>query len=647
MRRLVLLAIAALALPACAQVFNMEQGREPVVSLDGLWRFHPGDNPAWASPTFDDSQWPLLRAGESWTTQGYPDYSGYAWYRFSLVVVDGSRPLALLLPRIYTGYVVYANGRRIGSSGSTVPTLAPRVAANPRLFSVPRQAPGPQTIVIAIRMWEYHPIASWVGGGTLAPGAAAGDPALLAGRLSDLLMEANQQSVNQYATGLLSAIVGLTLVGLFLFRRQDREYLWFAVLLLASAADALLNVIGFSSAEPFLLYRLTDEMLVALGTVAALAFFSLILHQRRSLGWWLVCLCAALSPLSVVPYYFQWAPIGVCYSLQLACLLPAFLWVLASLVAGSIRGDASARLLLLPAALLYGFRILDNLASISFEMNWQRVYPGLYDTLYILRHPFPLFAENLIGDAFVLALLLFLVRRFSLARQEETRLAGEMDAARSVQCLLVPAAAPDTPGFRVDTVYRPASEVGGDFYHVLPAVDGSLLVIVGDVSGKGLHAAMTVSTLMGALRGCSLRSPAAILAYLNGILPDMAGAFVTCLCARIHADGSLILANAGHLPPYCNGDEIQCESGLPLGITPDAAYPESAVALAPGDTLTFLSDGVVEAQDSEGRLFGFERTRAISMRSAEEIARAAQTFGQQDDITVLTLTFAPTEVLRA
>ncbi len=67
-----------------AQTFNLQTGRENITSLDGLWRFHTGDDPAWADPNFDDSQWPLLRSDESWTKQGYPDYSGYAWYRFTI-----------------------------------------------------------------------------------------------------------------------------------------------------------------------------------------------------------------------------------------------------------------------------------------------------------------------------------------------------------------------------------------------------------------------------------------------------------------------------------------------------------------------------------------------------------------------------------
>jgi serine phosphatase RsbU (regulator of sigma subunit) len=161
---------------------------------------------------------------------------------------------------------------------------------------------------------------------------------------------------------------------------------------------------------------------------------------------------------------------------------------------------------------------------------------------------------------------------------------------------------------------------------------------------------MTGALVLGGLRSLTqeIQSPAQILTRLNDQLaaaPD--GGFVTCLCARIDTDGRLTLANAGHLAPYRNGQEVPVESSLPLGIAPDVVYAESTIQLAPSDQLTFLSDGVVEAQSPTGELFGFDRTSAISMQSAGQIAAAAQAFGQEDDITVLTLTFAPAEALHA
>lgn len=118
----------------------------------------------------------------------------------------------------------------------------------------------------------------------------------------------------------------------------------------------------------------------------------------------------------------------------------------------------------------------------------------------------------------------------------------------------------------------------------------------------------------------------------------MQGGFVTCCVARIAPDGAATIANAGHLSPYLAGAELPVAAGLPLGLLAGSEYEESHFQLHSGQPLTFLSDGVVEARNQNGELFGFERTQAISTESAENVAHAAQAFGQDDDITVLTLT---------
>lgn len=640
-RRLVLISLlfvifTGMRLPA--QTFSLVTGRESLTSLDGMWRFHTGDNPAWADPNLDDSNWPLVRSDQSWTKQGYFTYSGYAWYRFTIQVADGANPLGLLLPQIYTGYQVYGNGKLIGGSGSITPTAAPSFAANPRLFRFVPGTTGPQTVQMAIRVWEYRPIVSWVGGGTLHPGSTAGDPALLARRLDWLATAEKQSLVNSYAYGLLAAFVGLTILTLFLLHREDREYLWFSLLLLSGAADAMLNVQGFSDAFPFLVFRLTDEVLVAVGVVAALQFFSTVLETRRSLYWWIVCIASALSPLSVAVYYLQWAPVGISYSIQLSCLLPAYLWIIAALSIAFLKKNQSARLLLAPAVLLYGVFIIDSVAYIGMSLSWQKLPSG---RVPLLQHPFPVDLLDVVRYIFVFALLMFLVRRFSLARQEETRMSTELAAARTVQAQLIPENPPDTPGFLAESVYLPASEVGGDFFQVLPGKDGSLLIVVGDVSGKGLRAAMTVSAIVGALRGCTMRAPAQVLAYLNRALHGQVTGFFTCCAALIDANNKLTIANAGHLPPYLNGEELAVDSGLPLGIADETAYAEKNWTLDASDRLTFVSDGVVEARNAKGELLGFERLAALTGKRAAEIAEAALHWGQEDDITVLSVTRAP------
>lgn len=261
--------------------------------------------------------------------------------------------------------------------------------------------------------------------------------------------------------------------------------------------------------------------------------------------------------------------------------------------------------------------------------------------------PIAIHGFDLADGIFLLAIGVVMFLRFSHVSLEQARAASELEAAQRVQNLLLRSHQNADSRFRIESVYRPAQEVGGDFFHTVQ-IGALTRIVVGDVSGKGMGAAMLVSVLLGALDAIHDESPDAVLHHLNLImLARQQGGFATCLCALAGPDGILTLANAGHLSPYLNGEEVLLESGLPLGIAADANYTKSTIRLASSDQLTFLSDGVVEAQSPTGELFGFDRTRHISTLSAEAIAGAAQQYGQEDDITVLTLSFAPAEVVRA
>jgi len=216
--------------------------------------------------------------------------------------------------------------------------------------------------------------------------------------------------------------------------------------------------------------------------------------------------------------------------------------------------------------------------------------------------------------------------------------AAELQAASTVQQLLLQSASRPTPGFEVDSVYLPASEVGGDFFFVSPAPDGSLTAIVGDVSGKGLTAAMRVAMILGALRRETSYDPGDILFGLNNALIAQGQlGFTTACCVQIALSGEYAFANAGHIAPYLSGRELETPPALPLGLVADQVYELTSGRLAPGERLVLLSDGVPEARSALGELYGFDRLPALTLMSAQEIAEAAQYFGQEDDITVLTL----------
>jgi serine phosphatase RsbU (regulator of sigma subunit) len=142
--------------------------------------------------------------------------------------------------------------------------------------------------------------------------------------------------------------------------------------------------------------------------------------------------------------------------------------------------------------------------------------------------------------------------------------------------------------------------------------------------------------LVGALRRTTERSPAKILSSLNRVLAG-SDSFTTCQAAFFAANGEVVLANAGHLPPYLNSQEVDLPGDLPLGVLPEIAYAEVHVYLHPGDRLLLLSDGVVEARQASGELFGFDRVHNLCNQSAFYVAEAAKSFGQEDDITVLTV----------
>jgi serine phosphatase RsbU (regulator of sigma subunit) len=218
-----------------------------------------------------------------------------------------------------------------------------------------------------------------------------------------------------------------------------------------------------------------------------------------------------------------------------------------------------------------------------------------------------------------------------------------MAAAREVQRVMVPEDLPQIDGYAIECVYRPAAEVGGDFFQVIPLKSLSTLVVIGDVSGKGLRAAMIVSMIVGTLRTVSgyTEEPAEILGELNRRLcGHMQEGFATCLAFRLEQNGRSTLANAGHLPPYVNGIEVQSLGSLPLGLAESAAYEQSSLEMAVGDVIVLLTDGIAEACNEQRELLGFARVASMlrARATAKNVAETAQQYGQTDDITVLRVT---------
>jgi hypothetical protein len=427
----------------------------------------------------------------------------------------------------------------------------------------------------------------------------------------------------------LSLTIGIQLLLLFAFSgdKSQRELLWFGIYSLAlgsircGASFPLVTATAFSD---WLIIPWLGLANAVMALVLPRIFFALAGRRLPAIYFWLPMIVAAwdlfgaglslLAPIEQIHQVRVLNPFFLSLRMLLGTAAAAAFWPLWQ-VPLPLRLPCSLSLLFL---LGYWARLMPQLAGLGLSA-W--LIPGAN-----LQAGFNLIA--LIG------LFVVIAQRHRQVALNRADLQGEMKAAQEVQWLLT-SSTPDVALWAsVEVAYLPAREVGGDFYFSRQTQDGQL-VVVGDVSGKGLRAGMLASAALGAVRALDTDSPASLLQGMNSVLHgQVGGGFVTCCAALLRKDGQLVVANAGHPSPYVGGQEFPVEAGLPLGIMPDSDYQEST---GHGDSITLVSDGVVEAENAQRELFGFERTRDISTKSAQEIAEAAKAWGQTDDITVVTV----------
>jgi serine phosphatase RsbU (regulator of sigma subunit)/predicted ester cyclase len=245
---------------------------------------------------------------------------------------------------------------------------------------------------------------------------------------------------------------------------------------------------------------------------------------------------------------------------------------------------------------------------------------------------------------------------------ERERVEQELQVARSIQQASLPEEVPTLEGWQIAPFYRPARQVGGDFYDFYPLSEGRLGLVVGDATGKGVPAALVMSTTLGMLRAVSQAldssSPGELLEQVNeALIPSIpTNMFVTCFYAILEPkSGSLTYANAGHDLPYLhrNGEAEELRArGMPLGLMPKMGYEEKQTVLKAGEATLFYSDGLVEAHNPKGEMFGFARLQALVSEHGEEesleealleelYSFVGEGWVQEDDITLLTLRRSP------
>jgi len=632
--------LLAQAASAVAQPVTPVAGR---MLLDGPWRFHLGDDPAWMNPDFDDAAWDKVTLSMPINEQGIDTYSGYAWYRLRLTPQQlvqigdqpgGPPPQLLFFPYSVGQLAISINGVEVAHSRGMTEKPAMYYAAP---LSVPISSRLPDgSVELAVRTWASSPVSHGLLG-SVQLGAR------------EHIAEAYELALDRQWNGralaaILASFLFLCVAGLgatlYLAQRNHPEYLWISVLCLsvtlrgsleASLSLALISVFTFS------LIGNWTGWLFMVSTLEFVYRFTASRRRRLVRG---AQITALIVPIAL---FTHWNPLSEYITVAFEVV---FLSIVVMLLFSAWRkGRREAGVMLIPFFLAAVGDSGDSVLQLAIEQHWvaERYSP----------HPHHLgpveYSNSTVAYLLFLAsLIAVILYRFIRVSQEEQRSSAEIEAARSVQALLIPTQLPSNYNFVLESAYFPARGVGGDFFQALPLKDDSMLIVVGDVSGKGLQAAMNASTLVGALRNELAHDPAVVLRHLNQVMlgatsggaQNSIAGFATCLCARIYPTGQMAIANAGHLSPYRDGRELELAASLPLGILPNLEFEQSTFQLNPGDRLTFISDGVVEAANPKGELFGFERTQQVSNEPARYIAQTAQRFGQTDDITVVSLYFA-------
>ncbi len=636
-------------LPAAASTTGPPANVHGVISLDGPWRFQIGDDPRWADPGFDESAWQKVMLGQTLTDQGIDNYSGYAWYRLRLEPgqlaqlgkPQDNAPADLLVTSNSVGQLaVYLNDVESGHTRG--------MTDNPSMYQSPPftvRLSGPDangTLVIAIRTWAGPSLPIKHG---LLDKVELGSQADIADRLA----LATSRQWNEHAIAgvivtflfLWVAALGATL---YLAQRHHSEYLWLALLCLSVAAT---GSIEFAFGQALMPWSVFGVLELWAGRVFMAVTLEFVLRftgsQQRRLVRVVQISVLLLPVLSLVHLQQVYEYLSLTAEVVFCGLVSVMLF------RAWRRGLGEAGVMLVPFFLAATADSADTILDYLAGRHW---IPDRFASHRFHFGPVEFNTSTATYTVFLGSLIAVILYRFVRVSQVEQRSAAEISAARSVQALLIPTQLPSNKNFMLESAYLPANGVGGDFFQVLPVKDDSILIVVGDVSGKGLQAAMNASTLVGALRNELSHDPATVLNHLNhvllgavpspGKLPglDSAPCFATCLCARIYPDGAMTIANAGHLAPYRDGREMELAPGLPLGVIADIAYEQATHRLNHGERIIFLSDGVVEATNAHGELFGFERTQQVSNEPARYIAQTAQRFGQNDDITVVSLYLA-------
>jgi serine phosphatase RsbU (regulator of sigma subunit) len=670
------LALAALLAVAAAGAAAADQrpAEDPVVLSGELgervqlirgWRYHPGDDSAWAAPDLDDAAWAVVPSSLPSSQEPPGGWPGIGWFRRRLVLAEGMPATALAIRIEQNGASeVFLDGRSVARWGTVSANPQDERPLYPNDFVGIALEPG-RTHVLAVRYSNSR--------GNSIMGGARGFA------LNLRSVESAAASYHRWASQLIrapmafaGAFAALALLHLLLFgfRPAAREHLFFALFAAVTAAGLMLEIAIFQATdlvERLQLFRVN----VAISVVAVLVGLVLVhrLFGRRP-AWttWLI----AAGGAAAVAWVYTWNAFATVTPLEAFSVL-AFLEMLRVSVTALLRREpdawmvAGAFALLSVVTIVIGLsRLLGRPIESSLISTASMVVVALAFSAFITRRAARTAREleQRLAEVRELSARALEQERRAVREEGERRLleaesrrrSAELEAARRLQLAMLPRSAPAVPGF--DLAYRmlTATEVGGDYVDLRITDAGRTLVAVGDATSHGLQAGMVVAVAKSLFQGVAPdSSPAEVLQRVDAGLQAMHERHASMAMVVAAIEGRRIEVAAAAMPPVlirraASGtvEEVMLP-GVPLGSLANARYQAQELRLAAGDIVLLVSDGVVEAVDAAGEPFGYERLAAALAASpdgtAEELvgglvgAVAGFTGGRPlaDDLTVVAL----------
>ena len=518
------------------------------------WREHDGDNPAWAQPNFDDSGWKTVELDDLGAAT-----LGTRWYRLQVQLAPNHPHLHVLIAGGEGTYEMYVNGQQV--QGTEMRPLFGVTRPTERVYSVRDED---TELTIALRTSANPTYTGWYL--PLFLTATLGSPGSIDNERRAMESQRLYAALPSIAINLLVMLAGIAAFALYRSQRKHAEYLWLGLYLFLLGLSNLLLYCSISGMISLAWNNLLADPLIYVFTIMQIQFTFSFAGQRVTRVWrmyeW-----ALLTPIILaVLVTAGWFSSSRYVLVEAVAILPAALLLPVLLFVWYRRGNREAGWLIVPSLLPAATTAVVR-RWIGFDLSGvgaggfsgESDSGGAGSAADLRPGGFAVCAGDWGGDVFPV---------YAGEPRAGAGSGGAACGAGDSAAAGGPERLPEIEGYEVEAAYFPAEEVGGDFYQVLDTMGGAKLVVVGDVSGKGLKAAMTGRWRWGRCGRWRRRAlgPGALLMRLNRQLVETSDeGFVTCVCARVTAKGDVTLANAGHLPPYRNGEEIAAGAGFAAG----------------------------------------------------------------------------------